>query len=144
MGQRVEFGCDLFKNVGEAVSYCVHQTCKDRGAMPLAEPRWRDSKLCAGSCGTRLARTAQRGVITERDGKFADSPMEESGFEPLVPLEKGRVLRAYRDQSHPRILCEKKRHRRRWDREFESGLLQRRFYKLSVPSESSAPLPLTI
>ena len=53
--------------------------------MPLAEPRWRDSKLCAGSCGTRLARTAQRGVITERDGKFADSPLEEAGFEPSVP-----------------------------------------------------------
>ena len=53
--------------------------------MPLAEPRWRDSKLCAGSCGTRLARTAQRGVITEMDGKFADSPMEGAEFELLVP-----------------------------------------------------------
>ena len=60
--------------------------------MPLAEPRWRDSKLCAGSCGTRLARTAQRGVITERDGKFADSPLEEAGFEPSVPREAAGIL----------------------------------------------------
>jgi hypothetical protein len=31
-------------------------------------------------------------VTLERDRPFADSSVEESGFEPLVPLKRGRAL----------------------------------------------------
>ena len=41
------------------------------------------------------ARTAQRGVITEREQKFADSPLEGSGFELTV-----RALSARRASRH--------------------------------------------
>jgi hypothetical protein len=30
-------------------------------------------------------------IIRARNRKFADSPLEESGFEPLVPLQKGQA-----------------------------------------------------
>jgi hypothetical protein len=50
-----------------------------------------------------------------------DSPVEEDGFEPLVPREKGRCLSRRSDRppapSPPRI----KRHPREGDREFEAS-----------------------
>jgi hypothetical protein len=66
-----------------------------------------------------------------------DSPVEESGFEPLVPLN----LRRGRFSEHlfglpGTHVAPSERWRSGWDHEFESPLLQQRVCQPSVPLDA--------
>jgi hypothetical protein len=69
------------------------------------------------------------------DDRFArDSPLEQSGFEPLVPLATEMLIEFARGITNPTRMLAVGDIRPvapvvltlRWDREFESGFLQRR------------------
>src|SRR6516165_3890943 len=101
--------------------------------------------------------------ILPRNSWFADSSLEQTGFEPLVPLKNGQAPRADRDGlsacpanskttvgllvrirflpavSQPNFGIAliaplgSERHSQRWDRGFESGFLQGRVRRTSQP-----------
>jgi hypothetical protein len=77
----------------------------------------------------------------ERDRGFADSPAEESGFEPLVPLAT-EMLMNWQAGLVSNSDAGGRRHAagaavvsiQKWDQRFESAFLQRRVCELSVPA----------
>jgi hypothetical protein len=89
-----------------------------------------------GYPGHRLCRSTRHTfgcVVThlEGDGEFADSPLEEEGFEPSVPSERGSgraapVQLRWSPEHCPGAFGGRGTTRRtRWDHQFESPLLQR-------------------
>src|SRR5437763_1604682 len=83
-----------------------------------------------------------------RDRKFADSSLEEAGFEPSVPrgaiqVSRGAHLDSAGFSANRKVGANENRHhddavRRPRDRWFESGPLQRRVCELSVPIDTNA------
>ncbi|HEX4186232.1 MAG TPA: hypothetical protein VHY78_10255 [Stellaceae bacterium] len=93
----------------------------------------------AVSAGKYTARVGEEALRAGRPGAAAklklalDSPLEESGFEPLVPLSESAQPRHQpdvADRQHPSCItnpsCQFNQHLcRKWDQRFESAFLQR-------------------
>jgi len=60
---------------------------------------------------------------------------------PTAILKKVPVFSVHLIELHHPLRCENKRRRPKWDRAFESGLLQRRVHDPSVPPEISERHP---
>jgi hypothetical protein len=85
----------------------------------------------AATAGNDYSCHSAHGTVTGRSAApevqvpdLRDSPVEPAGFEPLVPPEEGSGLFCSLIELHHLPRCENKRHRPKWDRGFESGLLQ--------------------